>query len=186
MPDQRIAHAWRTIIEALGYEAEDPHLTDSPDRIARFLIEWHEQGKRPPTLTTFPNEPRVDELVAIGGMRFYSLCAHHGLPFGGRAAIGYIPKAKVLGLSKFARVLDHFAHRFQTQERLTHQIASFLEAELEPTAIGVVLRAEHLCMSMRGAERPGHSTVTSDMRGAFKTKPEARAELLTLVSPNQR
>lgn len=181
MSKTRIEEAWGTIIRELGYDAGDPHLVESPKRIARFFAGWHQEGKDPPELTTFPNEPHVDEIVVVGGIRFYSLCAHHGLPFAGSAAIGYIPGTRVLGLSKFARVIDFFAHRFQTQERLTHQIATFLERALEPVGIGVVMRAEHLCMSMRGAERPGHSTITSDMRGVFKSKPEARAELLALV-----
>jgi GTP cyclohydrolase I len=177
----RIAEAWATILLALGYDNNDAHLKETPQRVARFLTTWHTTNGDPPKLTCFPNEPKVDEIVAVGGIRFYSMCAHHGLPFGGRVAIGYIPNGKVVGLSKFARVVDYFAHRFQVQERLTHEIAAFLEKELEPIGVGVVVRAEHLCMSMRGVERPSHMTITSDMRGAFRQKPEARAELLTLL-----
>jgi GTP cyclohydrolase I len=177
-----LAAAWRTVITSLGYALKDPHLIDSPERVARFLAAWHTQGAEPPRLTTFPNEdPHVDELVATGDFRFYSMCAHHGLPFFGRAAIGYLPGERVIGLSKLARVVDHFAHRFQVQERLTHEVAAFIEAELKPRGVGVVLCAEHLCMSMRGVERPGHKTITSDMRGVLRTKPEARAELLSLL-----
>lgn len=177
-----IGAAWETIIRELGYDPNDPHLTGSPERVARFLAEWHTKaGVAPPTLTTFPNEPKVDELVACGGISFYSVCAHHGLPFYGQAAIGYIPGKSVLGLSKFARVVHHFANRFQVQERLTNDIAKYLEDELEPIGIGVVLSAEHMCMSMRGVRSGGHTTVTSDMRGAFRSKPEARAELMSLI-----
>lgn len=177
-----ISDAWKTIISKLGYDPNDPHLVGSPERVARFLAEWHTlAGIAPPTLTTFPNVPRVDEIVACGGISFYSVCAHHGLPFFGEAAIGYIPGKSVLGLSKFARVVHHFANRFQVQERLTHEIASYLEAELKPLGVGVVLRAEHLCMSMRGIRSEGHCTVTSDMRGVFREKPEARSELMALI-----
>lgn len=169
-------------MRALQYDLKNPHLVDSPARVARFLLDWHTRsGHKMPKLTTFPNVPRVDELVGVGGIRFYSLCAHHGLPFFGTAAIGYIPSDKVLGLSKFARVVDYFAHRFQTQECLTSEIAAHLEATLKPVGVGVVMRAEHLCMSMRGVQRPGHQTVTSDMRGTFRKNAAARAELLTLL-----
>lgn len=182
MRSRALAQHWKALLEALGYDLNDPHLVDSPERVGRFLDEWHSVAKEPPKLTTFPNDG-CDELVAVGGIRFYSMCAHHGLPFGGRVAIGYLPGARVLGLSKFARVVDHFAHRFQTQERLTKQVADHLQQALDPIGVGVVMRAEHLCMSLRGVERPGHVTVTSDLRGAFRSKPEARAELLALVKP---
>lgn len=173
--------AWATIIRTLGYDPSNPHLAGSPARVGRFLHEWHTQNKKPPKLTVFPNVPMVDEMVACGGLTFYSVCAHHGVPFFGTAAIGYIPGKSVLGLSKFARVVDHFANRFQTQEHLTQDIAEYLRRALEPRGIGVVLRAEHLCMSMRGIRKPGHCTITSVMRGAFKTDHAAKAELLALV-----
>ncbi len=178
-----IEAAWGNLIEALGYDIRDPHLSGSPERVARFLAEWHTRsGVEPPKTTCFPNDnPKVDEVVACGGLRFYSMCAHHGLPFFGEVAIGYIPSDKVIGLSKFARVVQYFAQRFQTQERMTHEIALFLEERLAPVGIGVVARAEHLCMSMRGIKSPNHFTVTSTMRGAFMEKAEARAELLALV-----
>lgn len=167
-------------IQQLGYDTEDPHLVGSPERIARFWRDWHTIGKQPPRVTTFPN-PNYDEVVVVGGIQFYSLCAHHGLPFFGHAAIGYLPCRVIAGLSKLARITDHFARRFQTQEALTAQIADHLAAELLPRGLGVVLRAEHLCMSMRGIQKPGHATVTSTMRGVFLEKHEARAELLALV-----
>lgn len=181
-----VEQAWRQLVQALGYDMKDPHLTDSPARVARFLSEWHTQTSDPPKLTTFPNDPKVDELVAVGRIPFYSLCAHHGLPFSGHASVGYIPKDKVLGLSKFARVIDHFARRFQVQERLTHEVASYLQQELDPVGVGVVMKAEHLCMSMRGVERPGHLTVTSDLRGAFRDHAAARSELLALLAEGGR
>lgn len=175
-----IESAWRNIIVGLGYKADGPHLSGTPKRVARFMEQWHTVGKEPPKLTTFPNAG-TDELVIVGGIRFHSMCAHHGLPFFGVAAVGYIPEASIVGLSKLARVVDHFARRFQVQEELTAQIAGYLETELRPVGVGVVMQAEHLCMAMRGIERPGHRTTTSDLRGALRGKPEARAEFLALL-----
>jgi GTP cyclohydrolase I len=176
-----LAAAWRTVIRGLGYDPQDAHLVDSPSRVARFMTEWHTMGKSPPKLTTFPNKPRCDELVVVSGIRFHSLCAHHGLPFVGTAAIGYVPGDKVLGLSKFARVVDHYANRFQVQEKLTTEVADYLSGVLQPVALGVVLRAEHFCMSMRGVKKGGHATTTSAMRGDFRDEAAARAELLALI-----
>ncbi len=168
--------AWASVIKVLGYPASNPHLRDSPDRVARFFQEWHTEGKDPPDMTVFPNKPRVDELVVTSGIQFYSVCAHHGVPFFGTAAIGYIPNKAVLGLSKFARVVDHFANRFQTQEHLSQDIADYLVKALQPRGLGVVMRGEHLCMSMRGIRKPGHLTTTSVLLGACKKDPATRAE----------
>jgi len=183
--DGSIESAWASVIESLGYNVDDPHLSGSPARVARFLREWHTKNSAPPVLTTFPNDG-YDELIIVGGIPFYSMCAHHGLPFHGSAAVGYIPRpreagGRIVGLSKIARVVDHYARRFQTQEQLTRDVANLLMDSLNPLGVGAVLRAEHLCMSMRGIQRPGHSTVTSDMRGVFREKSEARAELMALV-----
>ncbi|MFQ5473447.1 MAG: GTP cyclohydrolase I [Dehalococcoidia bacterium] len=178
---ERVAAAWAELLEVMGYPANDPHLRDTPERVGRFFDEWHTNIAEPPPLRTFPNEEKIDQMILCGGLRFYSLCAHHGLPFYGRCAVGYIPDDRLLGLSKFARVLDHFAHRFQVQERLTQQVADYLERQLKPLALGVVLRAEHLCMSMRGVERPNHLTTTSVMLGALRENHAARHELLELV-----
>lgn len=181
----KLVAAWASIIDALGYNATSPHLKDSPQRVARFMREWHTRRNAPPKLTTFPNAG-YDEMVAVGGIPFYSMCAHHGLPFYGTAAIGYLPRAgcdggRIVGLSKLARVVDHYARRFQVQEELTRDVSDLLERELKPLGVGVVMRAEHLCMSMRGIQRPGHFTVTSEMRGVFRESASARAELLSLV-----
>lgn len=176
-----IERAWRGVIKTLGYDPTDPHLVGSPARVARFFEEWHQRHKAPPALTTFPNEPPVDQLVVTSGIVFYSVCAHHGVPFFGTAAIGYIPSDKVLGLSKFARVVDYHANRFQTQERLTQEIAATLDKALNPVGLGVVLQAEHLCMSMRGIRKPGHRTTTSAMLGALRDATSARAEFFSTV-----
>src|SRR5262245_56283373 len=138
--EPRMHHLIAKCIEELGYDLSDPHLSGSPLRIARFWREWHTKKQPLPALTTFPADG-VHGLVTVAGLRFYSLCAHHGLPFFGQAAVGYIPAEIVVGLSKIPRVLDHFAHRFQTQERLTEQVADYLAHELSPLGLGVVLRA---------------------------------------------
>lgn len=176
-----ISRAVRATIKEMGYPLDDPHLSGSPDRIARFMREWHQQGKLPPKLTMFPNNPRVDELVVVSGIPFYSLCAHHGVPFFGSAIIGYIPSVRVLGLSKFARVVDYYANRFQTQERLTQEVASNLFELLHPRGMGVIMEAEHLCMSMRGIKKPGHCTTTSALFGACKDDPATRAEFFSIA-----
>lgn len=177
---QRIAAAWAELVSALGYSLEGDHLRDTPARVARFLAEWHTQTSAPPKLTDFERGPYTG-LVATGGIRFYSMCAHHGLPFYGEAIVGYIPTKRIVGLSKLARVVDHFARRFQTQEDITAQVAAYLNDNLFPEGVAVVLKAEHLCMSMRGIERPGHSTVTSEMLGRFRDDPAARAEFIALT-----
>lgn len=176
-----IAAGWGAVVKGLGYDLADPHLRDTPKRVAKFLEEWHTEGKAPPAMTVFP-DGGYDEIIAVGGISFYSVCAHHGLPFFGTAAVGYIPAGKIVGLSKLARVVDHFSRRFQVQEKLTGQVASFLADTLAPLGVGVIIKAEHLCMSMRGIQRPGHQTTTSDMRGVFRDKPEARAEFLALIN----
>lgn len=179
-----IAAHWRGILSALGYDLFDPHFKDTPERVARFLSSWHTNESSPPKMTTFLNDDGYDDAVATSGIAFHSMCAHHGVPFFGQAVVAYIPSAggKIVGLSKMARVVDHFAHRYTTQERITKQVADYLEAELKPLAVGVILRGEHMCMSMRGVQKPGHNTVTSAMRGAFRENQAARTELITLVS----
>lgn len=168
------------IFEILGYDQEDVHMKDSPERIAKYLLEWHTQGREPPKLTTFPNEEKIDEMIVVRNIPFYALCAHHGVHFSGHACIAYIPREDLLGLSKFARVADHFAHRFTVQERLTKQVSDFLFETLKPKGLAVILEAEHLCMSARGVAKPGHCTTTSDLRGNLKGD-STRAELLALM-----
>jgi len=175
-----LATAWATIIDVVGRPG-DSHTTKSPKRIAAFLRSWMTEGAPEPVVTTFPADG-CDELVVERAITFHSLCAHHALPFFGVATIGYLPRKRIAGLSKFARVIDHYAHRLQVQERLTIEIADALEAALKPRGLGVVLRAEHLCMSMRGVSKPGHQTITSVMRGVLRQDRGARAELLSLAT----
>ncbi|MGE5602267.1 MAG: GTP cyclohydrolase I FolE [Nitrososphaerales archaeon] len=126
-------------------------------------------------------EDRCDEMVVVKDIEFYSMCEHHMLPFFGRAAVGYVPNGKIIGLSKVARVVDVFARRLQVQERLTNQVADAMTEALHPQGLGVVLEASHLCMMMRGVQKQGSQTVTSAVRGTFKTSPHTRAEFIELI-----
>src|SRR5918998_858414 len=131
--------------------------------------------------TTFPNDGGYDELVVARSIPFHSLCEHHMLPFVGVAHVSYLPGERILGLSKLARVVDHFARGLQVQERLTTEVAGFLENELSPRGVGVVIEAEHMCMSLRGAAKPGTRTVTSALRGLVRDDPRTRQEFLSLT-----
>lgn len=176
-----VRKAWLELITALGYDPADPHLADSPARVAKFLSSWHSNKAHPPKLTTFPKNPGYNEMVVVSDIRYHSMCAHHGLPFFGTAAVAYIPGKRIVGLSKLARVVDHYCRRFQTQEQITQDVANFLQEKLDPVGVGVVLSGEHLCMSMRGIERPGHVTKTSALLGALFNNPAARAEFFSHI-----
>jgi GTP cyclohydrolase I len=136
---------------------------------------------RPFEMTTFPNEEGYDELVLARDIPFRSVCEHHLLPFTGRACVAYLPGDRILGLSKLARVVEHFACRAQTQERLTKQVADWLQDQLTPRAVGVVMSAEHSCMTLRGVQATGSSTVTSTLLGTLRTDPRSRQEFLSLA-----
>jgi GTP cyclohydrolase I len=156
-------------------------LQATPGRYQEFIKEFFEA--KPLELTVFENEG-YDEMVAQTNIAFYSLCEHHLLPFFGTAAIAYIPRDKIVGLSKLARTLDHFSRRLQTQERITTQVAEFLEEKLQPKGIGVILTARHLCMEMRGIQKPGTQTTTSCLKGLFKTGTSTRSEFLQIIQSN--
>jgi GTP cyclohydrolase I len=126
-------------------------------------------------------EDTCDEMVIIKDIEFYSMCEHHMLPFFGRAAVGYVPNGKIIGLSKVARVVDVFARRLQVQERLTNQVADALVKALSPQGLGVVMEASHLCMMMRGVQKQNSQTVTSAVRGTFRSSPRTRAEFMELI-----
>jgi GTP cyclohydrolase I len=140
----------------------------------------------PFNLTTFPNDEGYDELVLVRDIPFQSLCMHHVLPFHGVAHIAYLPADRILGLSKLARVVDLFACDLQLQERLTVQIAGWLHQQLEPKGVGVVLEAEHLCMSLRGVQKPGAKTITSALHGLVRDDPRTREEFLSLTGRRTR
>lgn len=172
-------HAFSVFLAALGLDDKDPHLAETPRRVATLYRDVL-NGGAPFTFTTFPADG-IDQMIYVGRIPFTSFCAHHLLPFTGTAHIAYLPGDRIAGLSKFARVVQHYAASPQVQERLTRQIADRLEAELNPVGVAVVLDARHACMELRGAKATGAVTTTSDLRGPFRTNPSARAELLALA-----
>jgi len=180
---QRIAAHVRGILAELGLDhAGDPNLAETDRRVAKLYLEmFHglEEGAEP-SITTFPNEERYSAMVIEKRIPFYSMCAHHLVPFYGHAHLAYIPNDAILGLSKFSRILEFYAKRPQLQERLTEQVANYLEAKLRPQGVMVVVEARHLCVEMRGVKKPGAVTVTSAIRGIFHQK-SVREEFLDLV-----
>jgi GTP cyclohydrolase I len=176
--------AARDLLVALGANLETPDLHDTPRRVAASLAEL--LTPVPFRFTTFPNAEQYDELVLVRDIPFQSLCMHHMLPFQGVAHVAYLPAQRIVGLSKLARVVEHYARDLQLQERLTTQIANCLQERLEPKGVGVVLEAEHLCMSLRGVQKPGARTVTSALLGLVRDDPRTRAEFLNLTGGASR
>ena len=175
----RAAHAVSELLDALGVDRDTEGLADTPARVARAYAEL--LTPEPFEATTFPNDEGYDELVLARSIPFSSLCEHHLLPFTGVAHIGYLPGERLLGLSKLARVVTHFSRRLQVQERLTTQVADWLAAALRPKGVGVVLEAEHACMSLRGVRAAGSMTLTSALAGIVRDDERTRAEFFSLV-----
>jgi GTP cyclohydrolase IA len=176
--------AAKELLVALGADLELDGLRDTPRRVAAAYAEL--LTPEPFNLTTFPNQEGYDELVLVRDIPFQSLCMHHLLPFHGVAHVAYLPGERILGLSKLARVVEHFSRDLQLQERLTTQIAGWLQAQLHPKGVGVVLEAEHLCMSLRGVQKAGALTVTSALHGLVRDDPRTREEFLTLTGGRGR
>lgn len=179
--DIDLAAAQRAVTDllvALGQDPDDEHTRDTPRRVAAAYAEL--LTPRPFNLTTFPNDEAYDELVLARDIPFHSLCQHHMLPFKGVAHVGYLPGERILGLSKLARVMELFARDLQVQERLTKQVADWLQEHLRPKGVGVVLEAEHLCMSLRGVQAAGSLTVTSALHGLLRDDQRSRAEFFAL------
>ena len=184
---QRLQNAVREILAAVGEDPDREGLLETPARVARMYAEL---------FSGLHDDPRVhlqkvftekyDEVVVVRDISFNSMCEHHLLPFMGKAHIGYIPNGKVLGLSKLARVVESISHRPQVQERMTEEIASLMESELDAKAVGVVVEATHSCMTMRGVRKPGSLCVTSAMKGLFRTNPSSRAEIMQLIYGDRR
>ena len=167
------------LLRALGKDPADEHLAGTPRRVADAYAEM--LSPRQFDLTTFPNDEGYNELVLATDIPVHSLCEHHLLPFTGVAHIGYLPGERILGLSKFARVLEMFARDLQVQERLTQQIADWLQENLAPRGVGVVIRAEHLCMSLRGVRAQGARTTTSALHGLLREDARSRQEFFALT-----
>lgn len=176
---RRATHAVAELLDALGVDWDEGHLADTPARVARALAEA--LTPEPFEATTFPNDQGYDELVVATSIPFSSLCEHHLLPFSGVAHVGYLPASRLVGLSKLARVVSHFSRRLQVQERLTTDVADWLCEKLDPKGVGVVLEAEHSCMTLRGVRATGATTVTSALRGIVREDERTRAEFFALA-----
>jgi GTP cyclohydrolase I len=170
------------LLKALGRDPHSVHLADTPRRVAHAYAEM--LTPREFALTTFPNDEGYDELVLARDIPVQSFCEHHMLPFQGVAHVGYLPGERILGLSKLARVVELFARDLQVQERLTKQVADWLQDQLAPKGVGVVIEAEHLCMSLRGVRAPGSRTVTSSLHGVLRNNPSSRQEFFALTGIN--
>jgi GTP cyclohydrolase I len=175
-----VQRAARELLLALGADVDSAELQDTPRRVADAYAEL--LTPHPFRATTFPNDDGYDELIVARGIPFHSLCMHHLLPFHGVAHVGYLPGERIIGLSKLGRVVELFARDLQVQERLTTQIAGWLQRELEPKGVGVVLEAEHLCMSLRGVQKLGAKTITSALHGLVRDDARTRQEFLALTT----
>jgi GTP cyclohydrolase I len=181
--EEAIASMMRTILEELGEDATREGLVRTPERAAkalRFLTSGYEID-----IAKIVNGAlfthKCDEMVIVRDIEFFSLCEHHLLPFFGKIHVGYLPKKKVIGLSKIPRIVDAFARRLQLQERLTQQVAETLQEVLDPQGVGVICEARHFCMMMRGVEKQHSGTITSAMLGGFRERKDTRDEFLSLV-----
>ena len=171
--------AVRDLLLALGRDPASSHLADTPRRVAESFTEM--LTPREFDLTTFPNDEHYDELVLARSIPVQSLCEHHMLPFTGIAHVGYLPGERILGLSKLARVVELFARDLQVQERLTVQVANWLQEHLAPRGVGVVIEAEHMCMSLRGVQARGSRTITSSVHGVLRENAASRQEFFMLT-----
>ena len=182
-PGDPISELVDSLLVELGEDPGRQGLKSTPDRVARALRELTDgYGVKPEEVVAgaiFDQD--YDEMVVVKDIPFYSLCEHHMLPFFGQVHVGYLPKGKVVGLSKIPRLVEVFSHRLQIQEQLTNQVADALNVTLAPKGVGVVVEARHLCTEMRGVESPGGRMITSCMLGTFRRDPRTRAEFLDLV-----
>ena len=175
----KVAEHVGAILDLLRLDRRDPNLRETPERVARMFLEMFHgivEGAEP-DITTFPNEENYSSMVMERDIPFYSMCAHHLVPFYGHAHIAYIPKRRIVGLSKLPRILEFYAKRPQIQERLTEQVADYLWGALAPLGAMVVVEARHLCVEMRGVKKPGALTITSAIRGCFEDR-RVREEFL--------
>ncbi len=176
----RATQAVADLLDALGVDRENESLAGTPERVARSYAEM--LTPEPFEATTFPNDEGYDELVVVRDIAFSSLCEHHLLPFAGVAHVAYLPGKRLLGLSKLARVVTHYSRRLQVQERLTTQVADWLVTELEPKGVGVVIEADHMCMSLRGVKATGARTLTSALHGLLRDDARSRQEFFALTT----
>jgi GTP cyclohydrolase I len=179
-----IAQKFRGMFQLMGYDLEkDSNMRETPERIAKMYIEELFIGNYipAPKFTVFPNTNKIDEMIVLEAIDLKSMCSHHFMPFVGKAHIAYIPRDKLCGISKLARVVKWFMRRPQIQEELTAQIADFIEKKLKPIGVAVIIKAQHMCMTMRGVNEFESMMTTSKLTGAFKEKVETRNEFLALI-----
>ena len=182
MDHEKIRAGVRLILEGIGEDPQRPGLLETPRRVVQLYEEiFSGIGRDPSELIKKVPEEEHDEIVLVRDIPFYSICEHHMLPFLGQAHVAYIPKGSIVGLSKIARVVDVAAKRLQLQERLTTEVADILMDTIKPFGVMVVIEAEHLCMTMRGVKAPGSQTVTSALRGIFRSNQASRMEALALI-----
>lgn len=187
MDKQRIETAVREILIAIGEDPDREGLVETPSRVARMYEEIFGGLEDDPTRHLKLFDESSEEMVVVRDIPLYSMCEHHLIPFLGKAHIAYIPSdGRVIGLSKLARIVDCFARRPQLQERLTSQVADFLYENLQPMGVAVVIEAEHLCMTMRGARASGAKTMTSALRGTMRSNAKTRAEAMSLLTEGNR
>lgn len=183
LADASLQQIYAEVLTRLGEDPTRDGLVSTPKRVQKSL-EFLTHGNRESVEEVLHGalfDVDYDEMVIVKDVEFYSMCEHHMLPFFGKAHIAYVPKGKVVGLSKIPRIVDVFARRLQVQERLTQQIAEAISETIQPQGVGVVIEAQHLCMMMRGVQKQGSSTVTSAMLGVFKSQQQTRSEFLSLV-----
>jgi len=182
-PGSQIPEAITTLLNELGEDPDRPGLIGTPDRVRRMYAELTDGYATDPDalLNAAAFEVDYDEMVVVRDIEFYSLCEHHLLPFFGRVHVGYLPRGRVIGLSKIPRIVDMYAHRLQVQERMTQQVATFLMERLRPKGVGCVVEATHLCTVMRGVRKQEATMVTSSMLGTFRADARTRSEFLTFI-----
>ena len=183
MPSSALEEHVLALLRAIDPEPDREGLRRTPERVARalsFLTKGYEEDPRAVINGALFTE-EYSEMIIVKDIDFYSMCEHHILPFFGRAHVAYLPRQRIVGISKLARLVEVFARRLQVQERMTSQIANTIEEQLHPFGVGVVLEAEHLCMRMRGIEKQNSTVLTSAMLGAFRERQETREEFMTLI-----
>lgn len=179
---QKLSKSFRKIFEIMNYDLNDQQIKDTPTRIAKMWINELFKGNydQEPKITVFDNTSNYDEMIYLGNIQINSTCSHHFVPFIGSAYIAYIPDKKIVGISKFVRIVHWFMRRPQIQEELTKQIADYIEKKLSPLGCAVYIKAKHLCMSIRGVEEYNSNMITSDLRGVFK-KEAVKHEFFSMV-----
>ena len=185
---QQLKELFEKMFDIMDIDREKDHNTkDTPSRMAKMYIDELMEGNysEPPKITTFPNEKSMDEMVISGPIKLDSLCSHHILPIAGNAFIGYIPGEKVIGISKFSRIVRYFSRRLQIQEEMTQQIADYIEQLMEPKGLIVVVKARHYCEIARGVREENIYMITSSVKGSFKHNPASRKEFFDLIAINK-